>query len=90
MTSSAIIGNYKSAERAKQPSIVIFYQSVQSGPKIFKWCCCPIVKSNLNIILSSQKVDNFGAMSGAEAGQLALSRGGRTSASNVSKALVAL
>ena len=86
----ALIGNYKSAERAKQTSIVIFYQSVQSGPKIFKWCCCPIVKSNLNIILSSQKVDNCGAMSGAEAGQLVLGRGGRTSASNVSKALVAL
>ena len=86
----ALIGHYKTAERAKQPSIVIFYQSVQSGPKIFKWCCCPIVKSNLNIILSSQKVDNCGAMSGAEAGQLALGWGGHTSASNVSKALVAL
>ena len=40
--------------------------------------------------MSSQKVKNFGAMSGAEAGQLVLGRGGRTSASNVSKALVAL
>ena len=86
----ALIGNYKSAERAKQPSIVIFYQYVQSGPKIFKWLCCPKVKNNLDIILSSQKVDNFGAMSGAEAGQLALGRGGRTSVRNVLKALVAL
>ena len=74
MPSLALIGNYKSAERAKQPSIVIFYQSLQSEPKIFKWCCCPIVKRNLNIILSSQKVDNCGAMSGAEPGQLALGR----------------